>query len=230
MAHTLILTIWAANYRPFVDREGVVYLLTLVRKDKLRERLEKHRVKVRYAPYFTSEQETSYEISHQNPHPRRTSSGPDIQLGCDTAIPSIEDQHPPRSGVKIEVESMKPRLPCVQSLCTTSPSPIPIPHIQLWPVPSPHHCQCPIVVSGFGFRIHGLRVCSFSNTIRQTMDPATETQVQSAPKNTLATRSIAGQDTDTWRLLHLQEAHSILLGTCSRRCLSRKSAWSGRHV
>lgn len=130
----LILTIWAANYRPFVDREGVVYLLTLVRKDKLRERLERHRVKVRYATYFASEQETSYEIAHQNPHPRRTSSDPAIQLGCDTAIPSIEDQQPPRSGVKIQVGSMKPRLP----LC-----PVPL---YYFPKPYPYSAY-PVVAS-----------------------------------------------------------------------------------
>ncbi|KIW13428.1 hypothetical protein PV08_08616 [Exophiala spinifera] len=37
------------GYRPFTDSKGFMYLLTLVRKDILRNRLEKHRLKVRYA-------------------------------------------------------------------------------------------------------------------------------------------------------------------------------------
>lgn len=107
----IVLTIRAANYRPFVDSMGFVYLLTLVRKDKLRDRVEKHRVKVRFAPYCVSEHQTSYEISHQNPHPRRANSDPDIRLGCDRPIPPVEDQQLPRLGVKVEVGSAKPCLP-----------------------------------------------------------------------------------------------------------------------
>ncbi|KAK5045096.1 hypothetical protein LTR84_010244 [Exophiala bonariae] len=103
--------IGAANYQPFVDSKGFVYLLTLVRKDKLRDRLEKHRVKVRYAPYCISEHQTSYEISHQNPHSRRADSDPHIRLDCDKAIPSIEDQEAPRAGGRVEVGSAQPRLP-----------------------------------------------------------------------------------------------------------------------
>lgn len=38
-----------AGFRPFVDQKGFAYLITLVRRDILKNRLEKHRLKVRYA-------------------------------------------------------------------------------------------------------------------------------------------------------------------------------------
>ncbi|KAJ9624619.1 hypothetical protein H2204_010801 [Knufia peltigerae] len=42
------------GYRPFIDSKGFIYLLTLVRKDILQNRLEKHRLKVRYASCVSS--------------------------------------------------------------------------------------------------------------------------------------------------------------------------------
>ncbi|KIW67950.1 hypothetical protein PV04_03929 [Phialophora macrospora] len=62
------------GYRPFTDQSGFVYLLTLVRKDILKNRVEKHRIKVRYAPSFTSCHETFIPVSHQGVDPRRRKS------------------------------------------------------------------------------------------------------------------------------------------------------------
>lgn len=47
------------GYRPFTDSKGFTYLLTLVRKDILQNRLEKHRLKVRYASCFSSSSSSS---------------------------------------------------------------------------------------------------------------------------------------------------------------------------
>ncbi|OAP57902.1 hypothetical protein AYL99_08640 [Fonsecaea erecta] len=52
------------GYRPFVDRSGFVYLLTFVRKDILKNRLKKHRIKVRYAPHFSSQHENKCSEKH----------------------------------------------------------------------------------------------------------------------------------------------------------------------
>ncbi|ETI24035.1 hypothetical protein G647_03404 [Cladophialophora carrionii CBS 160.54] len=62
------------GYRPFTDQSGFVYLFTLVRKDILKNRVEKHRIKVRYAPSFTSCHETFIPISHQDVDRRRKKS------------------------------------------------------------------------------------------------------------------------------------------------------------
>ncbi|KEF51326.1 uncharacterized protein A1O9_12676 [Exophiala aquamarina CBS 119918] len=101
----------AKNYRPFVDSKGFIYLLTLVRKDKLRNRLEKHRVKVRYAPYFTFEHKTSYEVSHENPLVHHKRSHVDARLACDKAMPSIGDRDSRPSMVKIASSESKAILP-----------------------------------------------------------------------------------------------------------------------
>ncbi|EXJ80103.1 hypothetical protein A1O3_08389 [Capronia epimyces CBS 606.96] len=60
-----------SGYRPFIDSNGFVFLVTLVRKDILRNQLEKHRLKVRYAPYFASHRHTFYPILPENPDRRR---------------------------------------------------------------------------------------------------------------------------------------------------------------
>lgn len=62
------------GYRPFTDHNGIVYLLTLVRKDILKNRLEKHRIKVRYAPFFSSQPETSSPGAQQITHRSRQAS------------------------------------------------------------------------------------------------------------------------------------------------------------
>ncbi|EXJ61123.1 hypothetical protein A1O7_05276 [Cladophialophora yegresii CBS 114405] len=62
------------GYRPFADQSGFVYLFTLVRKDILKNRVEKHRIKVRYAPSFTSCHETFIPLSHQGVDRRRKKS------------------------------------------------------------------------------------------------------------------------------------------------------------
>jgi len=58
----------------FTDQSGFVYLLTLVRKDILKNRVEKHRIKVRYAPSFTSKHDTFIPIINQGVDPRRKKS------------------------------------------------------------------------------------------------------------------------------------------------------------
>ncbi|KAJ9601958.1 hypothetical protein H2200_013517 [Cladophialophora chaetospira] len=68
------------NYRPFTDKSGFVYLLTLVRKDVLKNRLEKHRVKVRYAPSFTSQHDIFIPITNQAVDPRRKESDVSLSL------------------------------------------------------------------------------------------------------------------------------------------------------
>ncbi|KIW28765.1 uncharacterized protein PV07_04639 [Cladophialophora immunda] len=53
------------GYRPFVDQSGFMYLFTLIREDILKNRLEKHRIKVRYAPDFASQHDTKSSMYHQ---------------------------------------------------------------------------------------------------------------------------------------------------------------------
>ncbi|EXJ65863.1 uncharacterized protein A1O5_11104 [Cladophialophora psammophila CBS 110553] len=62
------------GYRPFVDQEGFVYLLTLVRKDILKNRLRKHRIKVRYAPHFPSQHGINSPICRQITEKRQGSN------------------------------------------------------------------------------------------------------------------------------------------------------------
>ncbi|KAK4940687.1 hypothetical protein LTR10_019197 [Elasticomyces elasticus] len=59
------------GYRPFTDGNGFTFLITLLRKDILNNRLERHRLKVRYAPYFSSQPATFYTICNQAPDRRR---------------------------------------------------------------------------------------------------------------------------------------------------------------
>ncbi|KIW93055.1 uncharacterized protein Z519_06904 [Cladophialophora bantiana CBS 173.52] len=64
----------ARGYRPFVDQEGFVYLLTLVRKDILKNRLGKHRIKVRYVPHFSSQPGINSSMRRQITEKKRQSS------------------------------------------------------------------------------------------------------------------------------------------------------------
>ncbi|KIX99140.1 uncharacterized protein Z520_04716 [Fonsecaea multimorphosa CBS 102226] len=62
------------GYRPIVDQSGFVYLLTLVRKDILKNRLEKHHIKVRYAPHFSSQHDNQYSMNYRPNEAKRPSS------------------------------------------------------------------------------------------------------------------------------------------------------------
>ncbi|KAL2401648.1 hypothetical protein ABEF93_007687 [Exophiala dermatitidis] len=78
------------GYRPFVDNNGMAFLITLVRKDILKHRLEKHRLKVRYAPSFGCHHTTYYPMFPENPDRRRKIS--------DDSLPSgIEENSLPRA-------------------------------------------------------------------------------------------------------------------------------------
>ncbi|KAK5364833.1 hypothetical protein LTR20_008769 [Exophiala xenobiotica] len=69
------------GYRPFIDANGFTFLVTLVREDILQNRLEKHRLKVRYASCFSSlSSATSYPITNQEPDHRRRPSDDDESL------------------------------------------------------------------------------------------------------------------------------------------------------
>ncbi|EXJ93277.1 hypothetical protein A1O1_01669 [Capronia coronata CBS 617.96] len=70
-----------SGYRPYVDSNGFVFLITLVRKDILKNRLEKHRLKVRYAPDFASHRSTFYPIMPENPDHRRKVSDDAVSTG-----------------------------------------------------------------------------------------------------------------------------------------------------
>ncbi|KAK7885173.1 hypothetical protein LTR67_010664 [Exophiala xenobiotica] len=69
------------GYRPFIDANGFTFLVTLVREDILQNRLEKHRLKVRYASCFSSlSSSTFYPITNQEPDHRRRPSDDDESL------------------------------------------------------------------------------------------------------------------------------------------------------
>ena len=72
-----------AGYKPYIDGNGFIYLITLVRKDVLRNRLEKHRLKVRYASCVTSWSETTFPISSEKPH--RVTDQPTTPLYTDSS-------------------------------------------------------------------------------------------------------------------------------------------------
>jgi len=59
------------DYRPFTDGNGFTFLITLLRKDILKNCLEKHRLKLRYAPYFSSQPAAFYTICNEAPDRRR---------------------------------------------------------------------------------------------------------------------------------------------------------------
>ncbi|OAG38032.1 hypothetical protein AYO21_07754 [Fonsecaea monophora] len=82
------------DYRPFVDESGFVYRFTLVRKDILKNRLAKHRMKVRYAPHFSSQPDTNYPICHGAVEGKRGEPGKDMRFRC-SEDPELRSRLPP---------------------------------------------------------------------------------------------------------------------------------------
>lgn len=80
--------------------------MTLVRKDVLRNRLEKHRLKVRYAAYFPSRAESTYPISHENPH--RATKGPAEPSDTNS---SLDGDSPPSTWNQADHGWSRPSLP-----------------------------------------------------------------------------------------------------------------------
>lgn len=111
------------GYRPFTDHNGFVYLLTLVRKDILKNRLEKHRIKVRYAPFFPSQHETSGPGAQPVPNQSR-------QASVGSVWSDVPESQPSANAVKPDAGKRK-----ISSLADPVFPPCPVP---LYHFPKPY--------------------------------------------------------------------------------------------
>ncbi|KAI1615223.1 hypothetical protein EDD37DRAFT_511690 [Exophiala viscosa] len=117
-----------AGYRPFTDGNGFTFLITLLRKDILKNRLERHRLKVRYAPYFSLQPATFYTICNQGPDRQRKLSD-EGYFACPVSQPDMHTM--PMDGAAM---SSRPTLP---------PCPVPL---YFFPKPYPYF-HAPVVAT-----------------------------------------------------------------------------------